>query len=61
MIKEMRKIVMMLAAFVIAATLTGCVKLWEQELIETIPLPETEIPVTPEPWELDATDEIPIP
>jgi ABC-type uncharacterized transport system auxiliary subunit len=51
MIKRMRKIVMLLAAVVIAASLSGCVKFWEQERIETIPLPETEIPVTPEPWE----------
>ncbi len=51
---------MIAAAVVIAAALSGCVKLWEQERIETIPLPETEIPVTPDPWEPGGDDEIPV-
>ncbi len=57
---SMRKIVMIAAAVVIAAALSACVKLWEQERIETIPLPETEIPVTPDPWEPGGDDEIPV-
>ena len=45
----------LIAAVVIAAALSGCAKLWEQERIEIIPLPETEIPVVPEQWEPGGT------
>jgi hypothetical protein len=47
----------LIMAVVAASSLTGCVKLWEEERIETIPLPETEIPVEPEPWEPGGTQE----
>lgn len=45
-------------AVVAMMSLSGCVKLWEDERTECIPLPETEIPVSPDPWEPgDADDE----
>jgi hypothetical protein len=52
-----RKILIPLSAVVIAASLSGCVKLWEDERMETIPLPETGITTTPEPWEQGGTQE----
>ena len=53
----MKKIKLILLAVVITATLSGCTKVWESEWIETIPLPETEIPVIPDPWEPDGLQE----
>ncbi len=50
------KLKYMIAAVVAAATLSGCAKLWEQERIEIIPLPETEIPVAPDQWEPQVTE-----
>ncbi len=47
----------LLIAAVATGSLSGCVKLWEDERQETIPLPETEIPVTPDPWEPGETQE----
>ena len=47
----------LLIAAVATMSLSGCVKLWEDERMETIPLPETEIPVTPDPWEPGETQE----
>lgn len=41
-------------------TLTGCVKLWEVECTECIPLPKTDIPVTTDPWEPSVTDDTPV-
>jgi outer membrane protein assembly factor BamE (lipoprotein component of BamABCDE complex) len=41
------------------ASLSGCT-LWEEEQIERIPLPGTEIPLDPEPWEPQGTDEKPV-
>ncbi len=38
---------------------TGCT-VWEKEWTEIHPLPETEIPVTPDPWEAGGTDEKPV-
>ena len=56
----MKKMRLFLLAVVITATLSGCTKVWESEWVETIPLPETEIPVTPDPWEPGGTDENPV-
>ena len=39
----------------ICASLTGCT-LHETEWTETRPLPETEVPVTPAPWEPGGED-----
>ena len=47
----------LLIAAVATMSLSGCVKLWEDERMETISLPETEIPVTPDPWEPGETQE----
>ncbi len=47
----MKKAKLFLLAVVVTATLSGCAKIWENEWTQTIPLPETEIPVEPEPWE----------
>jgi hypothetical protein len=43
----------------LCASLTGCT-LWEEEQIERIPLPGTEILLDPEPWEPQGTDEKPV-
>lgn len=54
---------MLLPAIVGAAlstALTGCVKLWEDERTEIIPLPEVETPITPDPWEPPKTDDKPV-
>ena len=32
-------------------SLTGCVKVWEEDCQECRDLPETELPVEPSPWE----------
>jgi hypothetical protein len=48
---------LLLAAVVVASSLTGCVKLWEEARVEVTPLPETEIPVAPDPWEPGGTQE----
>ncbi len=32
-------------------SLTGCVKVWEEDCRECRELPETELPVEPSPWE----------
>jgi hypothetical protein len=45
---------------VVGTMLCGCAKVWEEECTECIPLPETEVPVTPDPWEPGETDEKPI-
>lgn len=45
------------AVLSLSASLSGCVKLWEEESREYIPLPETGIHVTPDPWEPPETDE----
>ncbi len=55
--KRMIKYVFMLAAA--GMTFSGCT-LWEDEWQEVIPLPGTEIPITPEPWEPGGTDEKPV-
>jgi hypothetical protein len=54
------KLKIMLIAVVAVVSFTGCVKVWEEEWTECIPLPETEVPVTPDPWEPGGTDEKPI-
>ena len=46
----------LMIAVVAATSLSGCAKLWEDEQHEHIPLPETEIPITPEPWETPVTE-----
>ena len=46
------------AAALLAVMLTGC-KVWEEKWEEVIPLPETEIPVDPQPWEpVDGGEEV---
>jgi hypothetical protein len=47
--KSRLKILIM--AVVASLSLTGCVKLWEDEQVDITHLPGTEIPLTPEPWE----------
>jgi hypothetical protein len=44
-----------LAIATLAPALTACT-VWENEQIETIPQPETDIPVIPEPWETEDGD-----
>ncbi len=56
----MKKIKLILLAVVITATLSGCTKVWEDEWVETIPLPQTDIPIDPDPWEPGGTDENPV-
>ena len=51
------KLKYLIAAVVAAAMLSGCAKLWEEERIEIIPLPETEMPVDPDRWEPGGEDE----
>jgi hypothetical protein len=51
-----KKISMLTAAVVLAVSLTGC-ELWDEERIETIRLPETDLPVIPEPWEPEGEDD----
>jgi hypothetical protein len=53
----MTAFVAVVATAMLAVSLMGCVKLWEDEWRECIPLPETEIPINPEPWEDTGTDE----
>jgi hypothetical protein len=36
---------------VLCAALASCVKLWEEEWTECLPIPETEITISPDPWE----------
>jgi hypothetical protein len=50
----------LLIAAVATVSLSGCTKLWEEECTVCVPLPGTEIPVTPEPWEPGETDEKPV-
>jgi hypothetical protein len=47
-------------AVVATVSLSGCTKLWEEQWTECVPLPETGIPVTPDPWEPSETDENPV-
>ncbi len=49
----------MFVAAIALSSLTGCT-LWEDERQEVIPLPGTEIPITPEPWEPGGEDEEPV-
>ncbi len=45
---------------IVCTALCGCTKIWEEEWIECIPLPETDVPVTPDPWEPPVTDDNPV-
>ncbi len=54
------KLKMLTLAAVAMASLTGCAKVWEEACTECRPLPETEIPVDPDPWEPGGTDERPM-
>lgn len=56
--KKTIKYALMLALLCVAST--GCAKIWEQECTECIPLPDTEIPVTPDPWEPPIADDDPL-
>ena len=40
------------------ASLTGCVKVWEEDCQECRDLPETELPVEPSPWEPGGEQEV---
>lgn len=40
----------------LSVPLSGCVKLWKEESPQCIPFPETEISVTPYPWEPPVTE-----
>jgi hypothetical protein len=51
---------MMAAATIAAVTLSGCVKLWEEELTAIQPLPAVEVPVTPDQWERGNENEEPV-
>jgi hypothetical protein len=50
----------LLMAVVATVSLSGCTKLWEEQWTECVPLPETGIPVTLDPWGPEGTDEEPV-
>ncbi len=50
----------LLITAVVTVSLSGCVKLWEVEQQEIIPMPEVEFPITPAPWEPGETQDNPI-
>ncbi len=56
--KRLIKYALLLA--VVGTAICGCTKVWEDEWVETIPLPETDIPIDPDPWEPPETDENPV-